>query len=675
MKARHVWAGIILLCLLGLGARAEVAITTEVGQGADTYCSNDGQSGTTGPTINHGGEAEFQTRQLAATRSRTPFLRFDLSGADGEPNDAIITIDAAYLKGGVKTAQVYGVLDGLNDYWDELTITYNTAPVLLPATLGNYALDMTKVVLLGSIETPAVPDPVVYPVTFSSNPTALPLTDFLKADTNGLVTFVIIAGNDEGTYAAKEHATYNPPTLTLPNCYAVNRASAPVPPVGVKVLTDEYTTLSWTNPEPNLAEGVITCDVYFSDTEPNILLPNYGMTLLEAGVTGTSVAMPTLDVYNTYYWVVDTYDTSRDPQYVQGKAWNFNTNNSAPIVNAGPDQYVWLTKAVVDTASDADTYLRDATVRGSAAFIDVRGGGTDFGGYLRFDLSELAALGAGSLQNVSLTLTRVSGASRDDAVTSARFALYGLNNVAGNTPQNWDEAVLMDTNTGQEWNGTMPMTDALTNGWITDLDDNVAGISEVISGTGAAGSTITITGAPLDAFLQSRIADGGLVTFILANDDGNDRGYGIGSRENTTETNRPRLQLTFVPDGGGSGDAVVNLDGTVTDDGLPANTFDFLWTQVSGPEAVVIDPNTTEDTTVTLGTVGFYVFQLESNDTDLTSSDTVQIYVGFNPCDAAQNMPTYTPILSDLNSDCFVNLKDVAEMAAQWLDCNSLQCP
>jgi hypothetical protein len=672
MKARYVWLGIILLCVLGLGARAAMVVTTEAGQGADTYCSNDGQNAASAPTVNHGGEAEILVRQLASSRSKTPFIRFDLSGVDGEPNDATITIDAAYLKGGAKTASVYGILDGLNDYWNEMTITYNTAPVLLPATLGNYSLDMTKVVLLGTIETPALPDPVVYPVTFSSNTTALPLTDFLKADTNGLVTFVIICGNDEGTWASKEHATHNPPTLNLPNCYPVNRASNPTPPVGVKVLTTEYPTLSWTNPEPNMAGGVITCDVYFGASEPNLLLPNYGLSLLASGISETSVAMPTLETYKTYYWMVDTYDASRDPEFVRGKVWNFNTNNSAPVVNAGPDQYVWVTKTVIDTTSDADTSLRDANPDGANTYMDVRGGSVDRAGYLRFDLSELSSLGPGTLQNVSLTLSKVAG-SRNDTINNGRFSLHGLNNVAGNTPQNWSEATLTRTGAvipGQEWNGSVPLTNAITNGWITDLDDGVAGISEVI-----ASDVVTITGSALEAFLQSRINDGGLVTFIIACEDSNDRGYGIASKENATPSLRPRLQLTYVLQGGGTGDAVVTLSGSYTDDGLPAGTETVQWTQVSGPETVTISPDNVLETQVTLGTVGTYVFQLAANDTELTGTDTVQVYVGFNPCDAAQHMPTYTAILSDLNSDCFVNLKDVAEMAAQWLDCNSLQCP
>jgi hypothetical protein len=673
MRAGTVWFGIILLCLLGLAARAEVAVTTEYGLGADTYLTNDSQQG---PDSNYAAEERIRAfRQLANTRSKTGYIRFDLTGIDGEPNDAIITFDATYLKGGEKSVTVYGLLDGPADFWDEATITYNTAACMVPnppTTLGNYDLVEEAVVQLGTLTTPASPNPVTYPVTFSSTPAALPLKDFLAADTNGYVTFIFIGGDNEAEVASKEHATFNPPTLTLPNCYAVSRASSPVPANNIKVMIGEYSTLSWTNPEPNLPSGVITCDVYFSDTEPNVLLPNWGMTLLASGITGNSVPMPTLQTYKTYYWRVDTYDTSRQPQLVMGKVWTFNTNNSAPVVNAGADQYVWLTKTVIDTTSSNDTYLRDATVYGSAEYVDVRGGSVDHAGYIQFDLSSLSALGPGTLQNVSLTLRKVAG-TRNDTITTGRFSLHGLNNIPGNTPQNWSETTLTENGTvaaGQEWNGAVPMTNAIANGWITDLDGDVPGISEVI-----ANDVITITGSALESFLQSRINDGGLVTFIVACEDSNDRGYGIASKENATPEYRPRLQLTYVLEGSGSGDAVVTLSGSYTDDGLPSGTETIEWTQVSGPETVTIDPSNTLETQVSLGSVGFYVFQLAVSDTELTGTDTVQVYVGYNPCDAAQNMPGYQPILSDLNNDCFVNLKDIAVMASQWLDCNSLQCP
>ena len=674
MKVRHLWCGIVLLCLMGLAVRAEVVVTTEEGNGADTYLTNDSQQG---PDTVTGGEERIRAfRQVEKSRSKTGFIRFDLNGIGGEPDNAIITFDATLLKGGSKSVDVYGLIDGSADFWNESTITYNTAPCMEPTDLGSYKFVEGTVVLLGTLATPALSDDVVYPETFSSTTTALPLGDFLKKDTNGFVTFVFISTDNETEVASKEHATFNPPMLTLPNCYAVKRASNPVPANNIKVLVGEYDVLSWTNPEPNLPGGVVTCDVYFGDKEPNALLPHYGLPLLTAGISGNSVLMPALSTYKTYYWMVDTYDTSRDPEYVQGKVWTFNTNNSAPVVNAGPDQYVWLSRTIIDTTSDADTYLRDETPRGSYEFMDIRGGNVDFAGYLRFNLSELTMMGPGTIKDAVLTLTVSGGASRNDKATNGRFALYGLNNVEGNTPQNWSEATLMDTNAGQEWDGTLPMTTALNNGWITDLDDNVAGISEVISGTGDVGNTITISGAPLEAFLQSRVEDNGLVTFILANDDNSaDRGYGIGTKENANLDYRPKLKLTYVQEGEGRGDAVVTLSGTVTDDGLPAGTYTVKWTQVSGPETIAIDPDDQIETTVTLPSAGWYEFQLEANDTELTGSDTVRIYVGIDPCDAAHQVPGYTPYAADLNDDCFVNLKDVAVMASQWLNCSSLICP
>ena len=172
--------------------------------------------------------------------------------------------------------------------------------------------------------------------------------------------------------------------------------------------------------------------------------------------------------------------------------------------------------------------------------MDVRGAALDFRGYARFDLS---ALGPITITSASMTYTVSGGASRNDAIVNARFAAYGLDNVAGNTPQNWDEATFVIGDKGTE--------DVTTLTGVTDLDDNVAGISEVLNpaaGGSAAGTTVAVSGAPLVAFLQGRVADGGLATFILSNDDATDRGFGLASKENTTETYRPILTLEYVPE-------------------------------------------------------------------------------------------------------------------------------
>ena len=199
-------------------------------------------------------------------------------------------------------------------------------------------------------------------------------------------------------------------------------------------------------------------------------------------------------------------------------------------------------KQTVDLGSDADTYMRDDTPRGDLGFMDIRGGNNDFAGYLRFDLS---GLDIQALAKATLTLTVSGGASRNDTVVGGRFSLYGLNDVAGNTPQNWDELVLDENNVGLEW--TTNNGDPLVN--VTDLDDDVPGISETVTnapeGGWAAGTTIVVTGEALVNFIQERIDGNGLVTFILKNDDSSDKGYGIATKENATEDYRPKLKLTY----------------------------------------------------------------------------------------------------------------------------------
>jgi len=199
-----------------------------------------------------------------------------------------------------------------------------------------------------------------------------------------------------------------------------------------------------------------------------------------------------------------------------------------------------VSAATISLGTQADTYLRDATVRGAFEFMDVRGGNVDFRGYARFDLSGLGPI---TITGASMKYTVSGGASRNDSLVNGRFAAYGLDNVAGNTPQNWDEATFVIADKGTE------DVAALTG--VTDLDDNVAGISEVLNpaaGGAAAGTTVTVSGAPLVAFLQGRVADGGLATFILSNDDATDRGYGLGTKENMNEAYRPVLTIEYVPE-------------------------------------------------------------------------------------------------------------------------------
>lgn len=201
--------------------------------------------------------------------------------------------------------------------------------------------------------------------------------------------------------------------------------------------------------------------------------------------------------------------------------------------------------ATLTIGSDADTYVpnNDTAIHGDAAYMYLHDTSNSVG-YLRFDL---AALNVTSVQSATLTLYTSGGAPRNDNVVAGRFFLHGLNNVAGNTPQNWDEATLSSATAGAEWktNNGEPLVN------LTDMDDTTAGagITETVTLVGAnyydvGGIRITVTGTRLVEFLQSRVDDNGLATFLLefpVSTTG--RGFGIASKEHTTETLRPVLTL------------------------------------------------------------------------------------------------------------------------------------
>jgi len=143
-----------------------------------------------------------------------------------------------------------------------------------------------------------------------------------------------------------------------------------------------------------------------------------------------------------------------------------------------------------------------------------------------------------------------------------------------------------------------------------------------------------------------------------------------------TNNNPPQVtvggtQYLWLNNAGDPASATAILSGNATDDGYPA-PFTLLWEQVSGPATVTIDPSNAAQTTVVLPAAGDYQFRLTADDTDLQGIGLTQIYVRANPCLAAQVKPGYTVIPGDFNNDCVVNMTDFADMAKNWLECNSL---
>jgi len=73
--------------------------------------------------------------------------------------------------------------------------------------------------------------------------------------------------------------------------------------------------------------------------------------------------------------------------------------------------------------------------------------------------------------------------------------------------------------------------------------------------------------------------------------------------------------------------APASLQGSVTDDGLPANTLSISWSRVSGPGNVTFANPSAAATSATFAADGVYVLRLTASDGALTTSDDVQIVV------------------------------------------------
>ncbi|WGY46803.1 hypothetical protein [Vibrio sp. ABG19] len=92
--------------------------------------------------------------------------------------------------------------------------------------------------------------------------------------------------------------------------------------------------------------------------------------------------------------------------------------------------------------------------------------------------------------------------------------------------------------------------------------------------------------------------------------------------------------------------ALVNLTGSVTDDGLPANSLTTSWSKISGQGDVVFsDPGSTE-TTASFSAAGDYILRLTAFDGELQSEDEVTVNVS-----AQEGVFTLTRRINASNDD------------------------
>lgn len=204
--------------ILALAAPLSAQTTTPI-------TTNDGLSGVSGfvqqdDTGGFGG-TQWHVKNAATTTTRKGYVRFDLSGITGVVTDADFELVVSLIQDIIgdidQVVNVYGITDEALDSWDPATTTWNTAPA--NNTNSKFEADLTAADLLGTIAVDFNGDkasPVGTVVGLNNQA----LIDFLNADTNGLVTFILgrAPNAQDGAnllFSGDTNDSLAPPTLTV----------------------------------------------------------------------------------------------------------------------------------------------------------------------------------------------------------------------------------------------------------------------------------------------------------------------------------------------------------------------------------------------------------------------------------------------------------------------------
>lgn len=660
MRKRKVWLGIVLLAIISLGTRAEVIRSTEDAEypGADTYVTNDLSS--QGPGSNHGGATSMRIRQNDESRSKTAYIRFNISEVAGDLSGAFLTFVTTHSKTAGKAVTVYGLTDESLDFWDEMAITYNNAPAMLPADPGFYDLDEAKVVSLGMFMTPTASPPV----TISTDPTAVDLTSFLASDTNGAVTFILVGGNDETEFATKEHATYAAPTLTMPHA-SLGAALDPAPADGASVNRNLLTKLDW-----KLIPGIARCDVYFGP-DPNLLSPLVQKVTLDPAaeslnidaIPGYSVPLPD----GKYYWRIDGYDGAAEPNVFEGIWWSF-TATSAPVPTgitpalqakfAGEDAEA-ITVSFASSAALTYTWYRSADNANDTDADDVAVGGNSD----TLVLTDLTQADDGWYYCKAVSAGGEARSAVSRLLMKRLLAHWAMNGDVADSAGDADGTLMgepvfvagVNETTGQ----------ALQFDGVDDYVDLPDGFAEF-----PAGLTISVWANPSAAGSWARFID-------LGNGASSDNIY-LSRSSNTAA-------LAFNVYTGSTGAAVTAANALVLNEwqmlvatldeagnvvlyrnGRPVQTGTLpLPRTVVRTSNFIGDSNWADD--------AFYaglIDDLQIYNYAISEDEVADLYAA-----VAGNYCRYVPEM-DLNGDCRVNLGDLAVLAADWLECGFYpECP
>ena len=519
--------------------------------------------------------------------------------------------------------------DGEFTDFDEVTIQViaeqmNEAPTVDAGNDQTIQLPVDTVNLDGTVNDDGLPSETLDILwTQESGPGTVTFGDATQEDTTATFseagTYVLRLTADDGELNAFDEVTIT-----------VNEADPENEPPTVNAGNDQTITL----PDNDVdLDGTVTDDGLpnppgaFTTLWTVVSGPGV-VTFGDATAVDTTASFSTDGVYTLRLTADDSAETASDDVVITVN--EEVVENQPPMVNAGGDQTITLPDNDVDLdGTVTDDGLPNPPGAFTTLWTVVSGPGTvTFGDATAVDTT--ASFSTNGVYTLRLTADDSAETASDDVVITVN------EEVVENQPPM--------VNAGGDQTITLPDNDVDLDGTVTDDGlPNPPGafttLWTVVSGPG-----VVTFGDATAVDTTASFSTDGVYTLRLTADDSAETASDdvvITVNEEVVENQPPMVdagpdQTITLPDND------VDLDGTVTDDGLPEEPgLSSMWSVVSGPGTVTFGDANAVDTTATFSEAGTYVLRLTATDGEFTVSDDVTITVnesGLPPIDSGSEL-------------------------------------
>ena len=572
---------------------------------SDSYLSATGDVTVTvdaPPTVNAGPETTNTfpgsiTLQGAASDDGLPYGQLNLNWSEVSgpgtvifSNPSATNASATFSTNGIYVLRLTAD-DGVATNGSDVTVIENMPPMVNAG--ANILTNGLAAMLNGSVSDDGLPSGYLAvqwvqssgpgTATFS-NPTST--NTAVSVDQSGVFVFTLIATDGAATNSSEVDVTFNlPPVVTAGSEQTVNSGTV--------------VTLAGVATDDHLPYNIL--DTVWSEVSG----PGTA-TFAESTVTNTTVTFDQPGVYDLRLTVDDGFATNSADVTIQ--------THGAPIVSAGSNQVsavgspVTLTGSFVDDGLGGPVTAQWTQISGPAAATIADPAATNTvvtfnqDGIYVFALTVTDGLTNGSAQ---VTITSVA----PPGVTVANPSIII------NWPAN--QVTLNGTATADG----LPSGGTLTETWSQISGPAAATLSSPVQSETLNGSPVSLPSSTLATFSTS-----GAYAFQLAATNQ------VGSAQSNIDVivNQPPVVNAGLQQTVNFG-TVVTLAGVATDDHLPYNILNTVWSEVSGPGTATFAQPTLTNTTVTFNQPGVYDLRLTANDGFATNSADVTVQVHAAP--------------------------------------------